>query len=1173
MSFTHFTPDKLEEKKQEDFTQYKIAAEKGDKEAQFHLGNSYQKGKGVKQNLKEAAHWYQLAADQGHAKAQYRLATFYYAGKGVAKKDIKQTIFWLQKSVAENCAEAQESLATLYLKGHGVKVNEKEALRLFHLAAENGERIAQCKLGLRYQVGLGVEEDAKKAAELLRLSANQGIELAQYHLGWMYAFGYGVEKNLEEAIRLYHLAAKREVLALFNLGVIYENGNGVKKDIEKALHFYTEAAAEGQPHAQYHFDVLSEKWNSSSEEEKKSILDSDTPVQYKPGIFRSDKERLHLLRLSADLGHPDAQNLLGLMHYEGRGTEKDDSIAIRWYRLAAEQKLAPAEYNMGVVLSDFSQEFTKSLYWFRLSADQGYYHAQHTIAICFEKGIGLPIDDKEAVRFYHLAAYQGFAYAQYALGKRYEKGRGVEHDLHKAIHFYYLASEKGNSAATNDFIRLSSSSMLDWFLMKVRLSEPLPLTLASMYQLIKSQLKRDLLETDRQQFYSVMNVIQIIEAQKGWINTSDSLINYQAKLESKPLGKIIDTILPVLKQDQVRKETLDMDIKSYEFTNHLMQKLYHDINDIDGLYYAVFEKNKSLKNKANIMLCAALEEVNPKWRREREIIKVKTNEEQKTIQHETEWKLIHLPDSIKSTLDTYSIPTYKDIYDLCSLLGGRYKPFNQSNDPLHGKKHPIEKSYGFCHGHFKLWAKEIFTKGKYSSHQRVIQEVLNDQMDQAQGSEIAKYSFSNRKLTDITECLNKIFKDIRPDFIYGIQKCFSDQPITFRSSAHITGIRMTPFNKQIEFFDANMGLFCFLNLSTFKIWFSFLLTNMYFERNGFISVKEYGAQPEYAVPSLPYIVPASISFEYPIITFADLQFQHALTSYYSKINMAAHVSLVSDIKIDDDKVLSRMSYIHNIPLKDKKNNLDLKAYINYSNQLKNRVCDKIDSEIKSIQPKHQDETIAFLNELKKCIQNAGLSVTLNAIILHCLGKETEQKETHAKENHAKETYDNVLRKRSPKTHDALIQLTKTDEINPLSLTILHVEVLLKLEKILKHIGYNKKYINKLFESSKLPITVQIIMQHIMNYKKSESLAFNTLFFITNTCRKKYTDIISNVLDWRSRQTVVLYDILRELDPSNPDLLFQTITKLDDFVKNYEFNLSDEELCKINDETFVIRQKI
>ena len=59
-------------------------AESGDVEAQYLLGRSYDKGKGVAQDYKEAAKWYKKAAEHGSADAQSNLGYCYETGKEAA---------------------------------------------------------------------------------------------------------------------------------------------------------------------------------------------------------------------------------------------------------------------------------------------------------------------------------------------------------------------------------------------------------------------------------------------------------------------------------------------------------------------------------------------------------------------------------------------------------------------------------------------------------------------------------------------------------------------------------------------------------------------------------------------------------------------------------------------------------------------------------------------------------------------------------------------------------------------------------------------------------------------------------------------------------------------------------------------------------------------------------
>ena len=80
--------------------------------------------------------------------------------------------------------------------------------------------------------------------------------------------------------------------------------------------------------------------------------------------------------------------------------------------------------------------------WYRLAAEQGYADAQYSVGVLYDKGQGVPKNDKTAVKWYRLAAEQGNAYAQNNLGVMYEKGQGVIQDN-------VYAHMWGNIAASN----------------------------------------------------------------------------------------------------------------------------------------------------------------------------------------------------------------------------------------------------------------------------------------------------------------------------------------------------------------------------------------------------------------------------------------------------------------------------------------------------------------------------------------------------------------------------------------------------------------------------------------------------------------------------------------------------------------------------------------------------
>ena len=74
------------------------------------------------------------------------------------------------------------------------------------------------------------------------------------------------------------------------------------------------------------------------------------------------------------------------------------------------------------------QDYKEAVKWYRLAAEQGDATAQYNLGIMYDNGQGVPQDYKEAIKWYRLAAEQGNAKAQYNLGAMYDNGEGVPQD-------------------------------------------------------------------------------------------------------------------------------------------------------------------------------------------------------------------------------------------------------------------------------------------------------------------------------------------------------------------------------------------------------------------------------------------------------------------------------------------------------------------------------------------------------------------------------------------------------------------------------------------------------------------------------------------------------------------------------------------------------------------------
>ena len=78
-----------------------------------------------------------------------------------------------------------------------------------------------------------------------------------------------------------------------------------------------------------------------------------------------------------------------------------------------------------------SQNYYQAAQWFRQAAEQGFADAEFALGYLYEQGKGVGRDYRKAVVYYAAAARQGHATAENNLASMYEHGQGAQRDLRK----------------------------------------------------------------------------------------------------------------------------------------------------------------------------------------------------------------------------------------------------------------------------------------------------------------------------------------------------------------------------------------------------------------------------------------------------------------------------------------------------------------------------------------------------------------------------------------------------------------------------------------------------------------------------------------------------------------------------------------------------------------------
>ena len=147
--------------------------------------------------------------------------------------------------------------------------------------------------------------------------------------------------------------------------------------------------------------------------------------------------------------HPEAQFLLGLDYFRGRGVAQNDAQAVKLFQAAAGRNAAAA-YHLGVAYMlgrGVEANDASALKYLQQAADRNYPEAQYLVGLIYTNGRGVPRELAWAARWYGKAAEQGLTRGQYMLGLVLSTGLGVPQDLAEAYRWLTLAAARGDSEA------------------------------------------------------------------------------------------------------------------------------------------------------------------------------------------------------------------------------------------------------------------------------------------------------------------------------------------------------------------------------------------------------------------------------------------------------------------------------------------------------------------------------------------------------------------------------------------------------------------------------------------------------------------------------------------------------------------------------------------------------
>lgn len=379
---------------------YKLASSTGNNTAQYMLGFMHATGVGgaVKRDQAKALLYHTFAAEQGNIRSEMTVGYRHHSGIGTARNCDKAAHFY--KKVAD------KAMAYWRSGPPGGRNLVKEAYRWADEAGGvYGEGASVSSSGFNANRDRNSHASTDDIMEYLDMMARKGDLKATFSLAKMYYENRNSRHNVRKAQRLFIKITKQY---WDKQGKIISSGpKGIDRIAAKAAAYIGRMYLRG------------EGWEQNYEK---------AATWFRRGIANGD---------------PLCQYLMGIMYRDGLGVPKDSLKAAAFFRVAADEDIAAAQSNLGILFLDQGELETAGQY-FELAVRHGHLEAFYYLAELANKGIGRERHCGMATTYYKIVA-ESVEEIHSSLGEAnqaFEKG-----DLETALIASMMAAEQGSEAA------------------------------------------------------------------------------------------------------------------------------------------------------------------------------------------------------------------------------------------------------------------------------------------------------------------------------------------------------------------------------------------------------------------------------------------------------------------------------------------------------------------------------------------------------------------------------------------------------------------------------------------------------------------------------------------------------------------------------------------------------
>ncbi len=295
------------------------------------------------------------------------------------------------------------------------------------------------------------------------------VSLALLSTSPVFAYDLSLEDYDQESLAVIKAAETSDDLAILHQAAnILMNDSMMQENVEQGMAYLTKAATLGDSQSQieladYYYNeeeyVQSLNWFHKAEHSNEPYVLYSLGVMYFEGEGTdSDYQKAnYYYQAAAQAGYPDAMYQLAFSYYEGKGVEQDDQKAAYWFQKAVDEGDVSAMYQLGVfylsgsgvktdcqkAISLFNQAIQDSNHGPSFAKLGDIYHFTDYKAMCGFK----TTDYKKSLSYYKKAAMEGDSYGQYMVGYSYRNGHGEASNFVKALAWFNIAKASGDEEA------------------------------------------------------------------------------------------------------------------------------------------------------------------------------------------------------------------------------------------------------------------------------------------------------------------------------------------------------------------------------------------------------------------------------------------------------------------------------------------------------------------------------------------------------------------------------------------------------------------------------------------------------------------------------------------------------------------------------------------------------